>query len=253
MSVTQTAFTRAVLDPAAAVPDGLTNPDGVPATRRFNVYRNNVAVSLTEALEMAFPAIRKLVGDTNFKILAGAYLRAYPPRSPLMMHYGQDMPDFLNGFDPVKSLGYLPDVARLELALRASYHAADAAPVAPGVLQALPPDRLMAARLRLAPAVRLIRSRWPVGSIWTFNMQPDAPKPENRGENVLITRAEFDPVLTVLAPGGGAFVAELGKGQPLGDAFETVTVQTPAFDLTNILGILIGGGAIVAIDEGQEQ
>ena len=40
----QTAFTTALLDHAIPAPAGLTNPFGGPAGKRFDVYRNNVAV-----------------------------------------------------------------------------------------------------------------------------------------------------------------------------------------------------------------
>ena len=143
MSVGQGAFAQAILDAARPAPAGLTNPDGAPASKRFDVYRNNVAVSLTEALQTAFPAIAKLIGEENFKATAGVYLRQNPPGSPLMMFYGDQMPAFLGGFEHVQHLPYLPDVARLELALRQSYHAADAEPLAPETFQTLPPDRLI--------------------------------------------------------------------------------------------------------------
>ncbi|MDF0600123.1 DNA-binding domain-containing protein [Psychromarinibacter sp. C21-152] len=253
MSVTQTDFTRAVFDPGQAVPPGLTNPDGAAATKRFDVYRNNVAVSLTEALETAFPLLRKLVGSDNFRRLAGAYLRAHPPTSPLMMHYGQEMPQFLENFGPLRRLGYLPDVARLELALRGSYHAADATPLAPETLQDMPADRLMAARLRLAPAVRLVRSRWPIHGIWRFNMTDDAPKPESRGENVLITRPDFDPAPHLLPPGGGTFVAAVLQGESFGAAYEAAVAQVAEFDLPGLLSLLLGGGAIAGLDEGDQE
>ena len=63
MTVGQESFTEALLTPEHPVPDGLIDPAGRPAGKRFDVYRNNVAVSLTGALETAFPVIRKLVGD----------------------------------------------------------------------------------------------------------------------------------------------------------------------------------------------
>ncbi len=53
----QTTLRRAILDPLATVPDGITDDRGRPALRRFAVYRNNVVVSLTEALETAFPVV----------------------------------------------------------------------------------------------------------------------------------------------------------------------------------------------------
>ncbi len=177
MSVDQAMFRRAMLAPDQPVPEGLTDGVGRPAGRRFAVYRNNVAVSLTEALETGFPAIRGLIGEENFKKVAGLYLRAHTPASPLMMQYGADFPQFLSDFQPLSHIGYLADVAQLELALRQSYHAADAAPLDAARLDGLPPERLFAARFTLAPALRLIRSPWPLHAIWAYATQPGAPKP----------------------------------------------------------------------------
>ena len=81
-------FARALLDPEAEVPWGLTDPEGRPAPKRFSVYRNNVASSLTRALEAAFPTVRKLVGDEFFAAMAGVFLRAHPPQSRMLMLYG---------------------------------------------------------------------------------------------------------------------------------------------------------------------
>ena len=134
----QDQFRAALLDPGLPVPQGLQDAQGRPAGKRFDVYRNNVVVGLIEALATAFPVIEKLLGAENFRVLAGAYVRAYPPRSALMMFYGDHLPAFLQGFEPVADLGYLPDVARLELAIRRCYHAADAIPVNPQSLNGLP-------------------------------------------------------------------------------------------------------------------
>lgn len=247
--ITQTDFTRAILDPARDTPTGLTNPDGVPATKRFDVYRNNVVVSLTDALATAFPVIFKLVGEQFFNAMAGVYLRQHPPSSPLMMFYGDTMPAFLTGFAPVAKLPYLPDVARLELAMRHAYHAADATPIAPEVFQSLPADRLMASRFTFAPAMRLIRSHYPIHGIWRMNMDDGAPKPGQTGENVLITRPEYDPIQTALLPGGGTFVAALMQGAPFAKALDASTEQVPDFDLSATLGTLFAGGAIIALSE----
>ncbi|WP_068111820.1 HvfC/BufC N-terminal domain-containing protein [Tropicimonas marinistellae] len=248
MNVDQHAFRSAILDPTAHVPDGLVDPKGRAAGKRFDVYRNNVIVSLSNALAEAFPAIQKLLGPNNFSILAGHFVRAHPPRSPLIALYGDAMPAFLETFEPVQKLGYLPDVARLELALRQSYHAADSQPVDPALLQQIPPDRLPAARLILAPAMRLVASDWPIAAIWKFNMA-NGPKPAMRPETALVTRPEFDPGVEALTPAGGAFVSALAARQTLGDALATASGRDPAFDLMPTLGALIAGGAITAIEE----
>lgn len=243
--MTQSAFRAALLDPGRPVPPGLTDPEGRPAGRRFDVYRNNVAVSLTEALRQAFPVIRKLVGEDFFTAMAREHLRTHPPRSPLLMLYGEAMPDFLAAFAPVAHLAYLPDIARLELALRQSYHAADATPVAATRLQALSTAEFLGARLRLAPAVRLIRSDWPIHAIWMANARGAEPPRHKRAEDVLILRPDFDPAPHLLPDGASDFVASILRGGTVAEALE----QAPQFDLTATLALLLSGGAIVGVPE----
>ena len=249
--ITQTDFQAALLDPKRAAPAGLVDPQGRPAPKRFDVYRNNVAVSLTDALETAFPVIHKLLGDEFFRAMAGVYLRAHPPHSPLMMFYGQDMPIFLQGFEPVAHLPYLADVARLELAMRQAYHSADSAAIAPEALGALSPDQLMEARFTFAPALRIVSSDWPIHAIWQFNMT-SGPKPQMQAEDVLITRPEFDPEQTVLPTGAAGFIAALGNAQSLGAAFEETTAIHPKFDLGATLGLLLATSALASLTIGSK-
>ena len=246
----QSDFAQAILNPDLPVPEGLRNPEGAPAGKRFSVYRNNVAVSLSEALEVTFPIIRKLVGDDFFKAMAGVFLRQHQPDSPVLMFYGTPMPGFLESFEPVTHLGYLPDVARIELALCHSYHAADTPPLDPTALQAISPDDLLKTRLHLAPPVHLIRSKWPAGSIFHANSSGGAPPKEMHPEDILITRPEFDPQVTVLPCGAGAFIAALINNSPLGDALKQATITSGDFDLTETLGLLLSTGAITKISKG---
>ena len=249
-AVAQAEFARAILDPSAEVPAGLANPDGAAAAKRFDVYRNNVVGSLIGVLENVFPVVRKLLGDEFFKAMAVIHARECPPRSPLMMFYGEDMPSFLERFEPVAHRRFLPDVARLELALRRSYHAADVEPVSTDEIAALVPERLESARIALAPAVELVRSRWPIHGIWRANTVEGAPKLESRGEDVLVARPRFDAEPALLPPGGAAFVAGLQAGCRISEAVDEGLADAPEFDLAALLGILIGGGAIAGICEG---
>lgn len=246
MSVDQSGFHDALLDATTPVPEGLTDGHGRPAGKRFDIYRNNVAVSLTEALELSFPCIRRLIGEENFKRVAGVFLRRHPPRTPMLMQYGAEFPAFLEGFEPLSHLGYLPDVARLEQALRLSYHAADAAPADAEQLARIPPEALADTRLELAPAVRLVRSDWPVHAIWAFNME-DGPKPQPAAQDVLITRPALDPAMTVIDSGTAAFVGALAEDQTLGTAHGRATDAATDFDLAAALSLLLGGGAISQI------
>ncbi len=243
----QSEFAAALLDPARATPPGLTDGSGAPTTRRYDVYRNNVTVSLADALESAFPVVRKLVGEAFFRAMAQVFVRAHPPRSPLMMFYGADMPGFLEGFAPVAKLPYLPDVARLELALRQSYHAADCVPLDPAALGQIAPERLGDVRFIFAPAVHLLRSDWPIHGIWRANMVDGSPAPAMQPETVLVTRPAYDPDIAPLDTQAATFVATLMSGEPLTAALEAAR---GGFDPGPVLGLLLTSGALTALTPG---
>lgn len=238
------SFIASVLDPQADVPQGVQNPDGTAATKRFDVYRNNVAVGLSDALETAFPVVRKLVGDAFFRAMAGVYLRKHPPTSPLMMFYGDAMPGFLRRFAPAKTLPYLPDIAAMELAMRHAYHAADATPIDAQALAALAPDTLMGVRLVLAPATQVATSDYPIHAIYRANVVPDAPKLVMRPEAVLITRPGYDPAFHLIDSAAATCIRALAQGQTLGHAVSTAGDD---LDLGATLGILLAQAAITDI------
>lgn len=245
MSTLQADFAAALLNAARPAPAGVNDGTGQPAGKRFDVYRNNVAVSLTEALETGFPVIRRLVGDEFFKAMAGVHLRAHPPRNALMMEYGQDMPGFLETFEPARSLPYLPDIARLELALRRAYHAADAAPIDPARLAAVPADRLGALRLQLAPAVALISSTYPILSIWRANTGDGGATPLPRPEAALILRPGLDPSTHDPGPGAAPVIDALLAGATLENA---VARAEDEFELSALLGLLLSTRSITGVD-----
>lgn len=247
MTVGQTEFTAALLNPELSIPEGLVDHMGRPAGKRFDVYRNNVIVSLIEAMETAFPVIHKLVGDVFFKALAGVYVRAHPPTSPLLMFYGEELPVFLEKFKHTQKLPYLPDVARLELVRRGSYHAKDSTPVDPNLLAGMEPDTLMAASFKLSPAMCILASPYPILSLWNMNMVADAPKPGPGAEIVLLTRPELDVVMQVIDAPTQVFLSTLAT-KPLAQAYEAAMGIDPDFDLTPAIGILLAQNIITKIN-----
>ena len=107
-------FAEALLAPDLACPDGLFSSNGADPASRFVVYRNNVHSSLINALATAYPVTLQLVGDEFFRAMAGIFVQAYPPASPLISEYGSTFADFIQGFEPAASVPYLADVARLD-------------------------------------------------------------------------------------------------------------------------------------------
>jgi len=244
----QRALRDAIVTPGMPTPPGLSDGHARPAGRRFSVYRNNVTVSLTDALRSGFPATVSLVGDEHFSLLAKAYAIENPPDSPILMQYGATFPAFLERCERLSHIGYLGDVARLEHALRQSYHAADSDAVPVRTMQDIPLNSLMNASVGISAATVLLRSAWPIHAIWAFALEPANPKPPAIPQNVLITRPEFDPMVTPLPAGGADFIDALSCGRTLARAHADAISTTPAFDLAATLGLLLNGGAITAIN-----
>ncbi|WP_413990482.1 DUF2063 domain-containing protein [Labrys okinawensis] len=239
----QSAFREAVLDPAVATPPGLTAHNGVAPRRRFAVYRNNVTVGLAGAVESRFPASIALVGEEFFRALATLFVRAHPPRSPLLLIYGDELPGFTEGFEPAREVPYLADVMRLEIARSQAYHAADAEPGSLDALSAFPPEQLGEVRVILHPAVRLLRSAFPAATIWEMNSGGEIREIADwSGEEILVTRPHLDVTVQILPPGGYAFLASLQAGEPLGVAAESAFAESADFDLPSALAALVNAG-----------
>ncbi len=244
----ETAFRDGLF--SGAVPTDVTAADPAEVERRYAVYRNNVVVSLIEALRQRFPVVERLVGEEFAKAMLGAFVRAHPPRSPLMMSYGEELPTFLEGFPPVATLPYLADVARLEIARGVAYHSADAQPIDPQRLSSLAEADPKDLVLRLHPGTAVLRSRFPIFTIWAAN-QPGAMGREIRmaaGEAVLVARRDLTVVTRPLEPGVAAFVGALLQGTSFARAATTAIAADPQFDASRALAGLLSDRLIVEAD-----
>lgn len=242
----QAEFAAALFDSARATPCGLRAWNDSDVSVRLAVHRNNVVVSLTEALAEGFPVVRRLVGGEFFEAMAGLFVRAHPPRSPVLSEYGDGLAGWLAGFGPVASLPYLPDLARLERARVRAFHAADAPALAPGALtqRLLAPEHLAHARLRLHPSLTVIRSEWAIASLWAAHQHDDeqaiARVELDDAECALVLRDGDDVLVLPGCHADATFVQALLVGQPLGAAI----AASPELDLTAALAPLIRHGAI---------
>jgi Putative DNA-binding domain len=245
----QDAFAAALLDPDQPVPSGRMAHSAIVPVKRFAVYRNNVVASLIKALRTRFPAVERIVGAEFFAGMARIYATRHPPRSRLLVRYGDDFADFIERFSPAAELRYLPDVARLEAARTRAYHAADVAPLAAEWLAALPPASLPSLRLILHRSAEVVRSRHPVVTIWAMNAGelPLAPIDEDAAEDALVVRPAFTVEVRNLPPGGAAFVLAIAQGATLGEAAEAATADDPRFELSSSLAGLLASGALAGL------
>lgn len=253
LPASQADFVAALLDPARALRDGLRTWNGSDPAVRLAVHRNNVVVSLVQALADGFPVVKRLVGDDFFAVMAGVHVRAQPPRSPVLAEYGDGLADWLSTFEPAAALPYLPDMARLERARVRAHHAADTAALPADVLAA----RLQASsgldrvRLGIHAATTAIASDWAVASLWAAHQHESddaiGQVPLDQAEAALVLRDGDDVLVLPVGRPEAVFVQALQSALPLGAAVEAATVAAVAgqpFDLAATLSLLIRHGCI---------
>ena len=110
-----------------------------------------------------------------FPGIARAYVAQHPPRSPILLYYGDSFAYFIYAFAPAAPIPYLGYVARIECARRAAYHAADMPPVeatrvcglaaVSALCRPSPAPHPFRERRQLAPSCLLHIAREPVSHI----------------------------------------------------------------------------------------
>lgn len=183
----QAVFAHALLAP---------DMNGTDNMGRFNIYRNNLRITLRNALRTTFPAIEKLVGEEYFSALALAFVERYPPQSAIMSEYGDSFADFLACFEPLRDYPYLADVARIEFARVQAYHAADAECF--GLQDETAIIRALDSPAKLHPSVTIIFSEQPALSIWRTQMDLDEFEPESLREEAILVWRQEDLVAEIL-------------------------------------------------------
>lgn len=247
-------FAAVLLAPTFGCPPGLTTWNGSDPAKRFAVYRNNVIVSLVDALADSYPVVQALVGEDFFRAMAREFVLQSPPCSPVLAWYGADFSGFVSAFPPAAGLPWLADVARLEWLRVEAWHAADADALPSAALSALlcNVEQLPAARFTLHPALRILRSSYPVVSIWDAHQSDDpgaalAGIDPGKAEAALLMRPGLDVEIVPIPCAAADFVACLHQGMPFGQA-----VDAAPCDLAATLAVLIRGQALTGIQFAEE-
>jgi hypothetical protein len=244
----QRAFAEAVLSNDAPIPAAIRKASGPAYASRFSIYRNNVIASLINAVSARYPVVRNLLWDDAFDRVAHQYVVSEPPRSPVLLDYGVTFPRFLRGMGQGAAANYLADVAEIESARTRAYHAADAAPLSRKAFDAVPADEWPELCIDLHSSVALLKSDFPVVSIWQSNLYSndntlDVWKPEC----ALIARPSLDVQVHVIPAGAYEFIAQLADGQTVGAAVTQASAKVPDFDLADCFNVLISSAVVVGL------
>ncbi len=249
----ESQFIAALFDPYQAPPGQLHACPPINIEQRFAVYRNNVASSLVGALADSFPVTKELVGTRFFQNMALSFIRRSPPSSPLLIHYGSEFPAFIGNFSPVRSLGYLSDVARIEWLRLQAFHARDAETVEDEAFSALFADSasLNCACFELHPSLGILVSPFAARSIWAAHQDVAGVSLSqidcDQAEAAVVVRTDLQVKTVSVSLAGAIFVDRLRTGHTLSESVACAIDSEPAFDLAEHLAMLIRQQVITAI------
>lgn len=249
----QSIWAQALLAPAFPTPTDLVTHNGSDPTRRLDVYRNNVVVSLVDALASTFPVTQQLLGEDFFRAMAQVFVRQQPPRSPVLARYGAQLPAFIAHFAPAASVPYVGNVARLEWLRLQALHAADTVPLAiDAISQCMAdPEALARTRWQLASSLQLFSSPFAAVSLWAAHQEGSGFALENVGveqaESAWIFRSDLDVMVLQTASGAHALAQGLHAGAPLGDAVAQAQIAQDDVDVSHAMAQLLRHGLVVGL------
>ena len=222
--------------------------------QRLNIYSNNVAISLRNALRAVYPVIHKLVGDEFFGAMSRDFIANYPSRSGNLHDFGEQLSSFIGSFAPAGELVYLADVAKLEWAYHSVFHAQNSQIFNIEKLQQVHPSDYGNLIFSLSPASRLVRSPFPILRIWEANQEYNQselndPISLDEGETlILVLRRDMDIEFQSLNQTDFSFLSAINNKEKFFTACDAATSIENNCDIGQLLQKHILSGAITGFE-----
>jgi len=181
---------------AAELLPWIEKPQRGDGVERIRLYVDGYRARLAEALESAFPAVRKVLGRSEFIRVLDRYRRRVRFASYNLDDAGAQFPDFVATDASSRELPFLADLGRLEWLVSRAFHAdANAADLA--LLDRLDGALDGSMKLRFQPFVGVVSSSWPILGIWSVrdrSSQSIDVDLVGRAEAVLVRRDSINVV-----------------------------------------------------------
>ena len=221
---------------------------GLSGARRLGIYQHGVAIGFRDALGGVFEVIKKLVGDDYFAHVAESYIQTHPSTSGNVHDFGENFPEYLETFQGLETLPYLPDVARLEWAYHSAFHSPMGEMLNISKLAQVPESQQNQLTLLLSPACYLLRSNFPVLRIWQVNQEAaynddssansngdDSVDLNEGGVELAIVREGKQIAFHSLNPGAFAMLSAIAAGETFNVSCEAALNIDPDCDVGEIL------------------
>ncbi len=213
----------------------------------WRVYRNTTLRACHEGLRANFPALAVLLGGQAFDVLARAYRARHRPRDARLLHYGDDLPEFLAQFTPAAPWPHLVDIARLDRAWIEAHCAAEAPHL---TAQQVSQDPASFASCVCVPHPA---ARWhwsdhhPVASLW-IGARQGKTQSENlpwQPEGLLLTRMAGEVRWSPLSRAEATFMQACAAQHNLTEAMGAAMASDPDVNLSHLISHLLTQGALM--------
>jgi Putative DNA-binding domain len=250
----QNALIKAVFSRADTLA-GFQEKDAAAFEAGLAVYRNSASLNAAQAMALIFPAVSALLGEADFYPLAQKHWLAHPPEAGDWSQYGSDFGDWMAAMNPggvLDALPFLPDLARLDLALTRCQDAADAhADLSTLALLEQDPSKLQA---MLHPSVSVLTLGYDVLALRqaVLTQTPPAlrlplPTPVPLDNHLLITREHWRAKACALDAATAHFIKQCLSGANLLQAHDAAVAVDAAFEVSAWLNQAIATQSLLRI------
>lgn len=201
----------------------VTGSSRLSPVEQLEIYREQFWLRHTSALLEDFPGLSRIIGQTTWERLVEEYFEAVAPASYSLRDLGQALPDFVSQSEFLEHRELCTDMARLEWAYVEAFDAADAPPLEPARLGAIPDEAWETARILLSPSLRLLRLRYPVSALRVRLVKDEeegVPIPEPRPTLLAVCRQGLRTRTHELGEPAFVLLEVLARGLPLVPAVE---------------------------------
>ena len=205
---------------------------GIDSETRLDAYRANVKGAHLEALDIAYPVTREVLGPRYWRQLLVQEIPAFGSRSPDLHQYGDFLPELLarvqKSRKELADFSYLGELARLEWQVHLTQFKAPDPDFDWTAFQALDLDHQMQVCFTLSHTLHMMQFSQPVDALWHSHQVDGLDLPPQSPVACCVHRKEsFDVAVTRLADDEWELLEAFSEGRCL-EALPVKASQTTA-------------------------
>lgn len=211
----------------------------------LKIYHNNIFATAKQALSVTFPTLLAQVGEDVMANIAQLLLETHPPYKGDWAEWGESLPNLIKTIEELKQYPFLPDVARVDLAVHQVERAKDEA-VDIDSFHLLAKVRLSNLVLQLNPSIQFFTCDYPIIEIQKVSEKQDSAIQDQLQkkiatgklkQHILVYRPNFKGMVRELDSIELKWLTLLAKGATVNDALDDVGMED--FDFSEWLAMAI--------------